>query len=1748
MAEKQFTEGSRKKLLEKHDGKLMARAALAGGRVKELAEWLIGGWNRFAGQLKEFCRDMGEDERPSEFIGRTEFRKLLPLCIPDKADREKYLSVIDKSNRFQYSLGWERRSVRTQSYAPCIVRDLYLMYVYYRFGLYGCSLGDYLLGNMDAEKLDFKQKARSFSFLWQEDMLIAAELDYDLDHGRGTLRKTLEDIILGERNTTAVTTDIIRGIVKSSDTDLHALLGKFLLAARLQEGVRQAVCENMDCGTEEAFITLFDVITGNDLIRYSSVKRAAATWIGLFNPEAAERISARTLALMQEALRDEGARKAMLSGDDAMRIITALWAAGFHEAGDAVREMRELVRSGSRTQLLAAAYYNQALYSRELYAPCAEYAVERHADDMEIVAAFMPTYLDNVSSLVCAWWDEDNKGRHMWGSEYIRPLPPPWFGGDEEKAKVHARILKGLYDRLDKKEKVFSPCTFPWHAARISKEEIAGRLCGIAVRMPGAVPRETAYEMLRAASPSVSAPALRRYLRVREIPSDRDFAVSLLASRSLCEAAAKILDDVSPTHDNIIFIESLLRYKDAGIRKVASTILSEQGDAGFAGSLSRLLASREEGCRFAALSLILRLKDKDEKLGHEGVDWRQFAEAARAVAKPSEREGLLAGSLFGTADGAGAAGTDGGEALPDSLDGLYDKSRVTDISPDGLELDTETLAAVCKADKKRLVSIIREFDKLIAAHRSDQYTDCNGRDRMLGDKEEYREYGGLTSAGGAIFETEKQTDDLPFPDLWKGFYEEHIQDPVTLFQLYVICNLPEKIGGFDLVTGKLGPVFRAGTVQEDERKDAVKGNAMRVLFGNLCKVRPGTYEYFCPYRRSLFWQIIRALVRSRCTKDFLDKLFEGVIYRLIHDIKREDLWYTRTNWNKEKEKHCVLYANELCSLFESIIPKTDSSGLDDGEFRRWFTPRYVLARHAGFEEEPPDTGTDLYGPAKCFNAPGTGDYFRAYKTGIISLDTVYYGIIRISRFAENLRTLHFHKAEDDELAAILRRIEDTITEGELRRGDAEGSCSRYVRYVEAIYGGRTVLRLLHALGSAPLARSTEYGEGSLSRGYCLSHLIAVSRPLPGDTAEEMKAIAGEYKIKEQKLYDLAMYAPAWIPIIGEMLGVAEFERGCYYFIAHMKPGWHDERDASLIAKYTPLTLDELERGAFDPDWFTEMYAALGGEVFDKLYRSAKYISDGSRHARARKFADAALGRVTEEELEKEIARARNKDLLMSYPLIPMKAEEKKERILHRYEFLQKFRKESRAFGAQRRQSEGEALGIALENLSRAAGYTDVNRLNLSMECRLTESLGAVFGFRPAGTSGYSIRIAADEDGSPRAEYRNDEDGKILKGIPAALRKDKDAAELQETCKRLKSQHGRTRAMLEDFMTGCVRIPAEEIAALYGNPVISPLVTTLLFVRDDERTETGDGPEDTSAPTGFLAARDGDCFLVSYDGTETAIGADCPLRVAHPLDLFRGGHWHDWQRHIFGRQIVQPFKQVFRELYVKLDEELDKDRSYMFAGNQIQPRKAAACLRGRRWIAGYEEGLQKVFYKQNLIAEIYAQADWFSPADAECPAVEFVSFARRLYKPGDEERPLRIRDIPGILYSETMRDVDLAVSVAHAGGVDPETSHSTIEMRRAVCEFSLGLFNIGNVRFEGNFAIISGSRAEYTVHLGTGLVRKLAGSAINVVAVHSQQRGRLFLPFADEDPKTAEVLSKVLMFARDGKIKDPYILNQIDGKP
>jgi hypothetical protein len=59
-----------------------------------------------------------------------------------------------------------------------------------------------------------------------------------------------------------------------------------------------------------------------------------------------------------------------------------------------------------------------------------------------------------------------------------------------------------------------------------------------------------------------------------------------------------------------------------------------------------------------------------------------------------------------------------------------------------------------------------------------------------------------------------------------------------------------------------------------------------------------------------------------------------------------------------------------------------------------------------------------------------------------------------------------------------------------------------------------------------------------------------------------------------------------------------------------------------------------------------------------------------------------------------------------------------------------------------------------------------------------------------------------------------------------------------------------------------------------------------------------------------------------------------------------------------------------------------------------------------------------------------------------------------------------------------------------------------------------------------------------------IVARRPGGALCIIPVGSQHRGRLFLPFADDDPKTAEIVAKVLLLARDHEIRDPTILEQL----
>lgn len=62
------------------------------------------------------------------------------------------------------------------------------------------------------------------------------------------------EIIYGDNNTGLITREIIKGVLMCHSSKAHKWVGDILLAARLQEGLRQTIVECIDEGSKESFL------------------------------------------------------------------------------------------------------------------------------------------------------------------------------------------------------------------------------------------------------------------------------------------------------------------------------------------------------------------------------------------------------------------------------------------------------------------------------------------------------------------------------------------------------------------------------------------------------------------------------------------------------------------------------------------------------------------------------------------------------------------------------------------------------------------------------------------------------------------------------------------------------------------------------------------------------------------------------------------------------------------------------------------------------------------------------------------------------------------------------------------------------------------------------------------------------------------------------------------------------------------------------------------------------------------------------------------------------------------------------------------------------------------------------------------------------------------------------------------------------------------------------------------------------
>lgn len=509
-------------------------------------------------------------------------------------------------------------------------------------------------------------------------------------------------------------------------------------------------------------------------------------------------------------------------------------------------------------------------------------------------------------------------------------------------------------------------------------------------------------------------------------------------------------------------------------------------------------------------------------------------------------------------------------------------------------------------------------------------------------------------------------DNYPLADKMRAFYEEEIGDYGTFIEW------------------EARMLLQNGELYEKGRK------FYKAIFGRMP---------FGPEPLDLFYASQIKDVRLNYRYEFMDRklLFEAGVQAVsamtkVIDKENKYLTYHYTGWNGRQFEHKTSVSNlRFIDRFLEGIGYWET----DEEFTRAFYTAWRFELKCRDDREKSQFVPEL-NSYNSLNAsaltPMTPYWFlKAYHMGLISRDILLKAVLNYFNRRDCLRALsqlvkgeHGKPADrmlwrqffGEEMAEkiveqgemtvgrdtwcgrLLQELYDAIipvmVDTELRRGEAETVFSGDINGITCIKGVEYLVRILMALGKDTLGResyySWYYSPGSGKREV-LSGLLKSCYPGEEDDGQVLKKALKGTNIRADRLVEVAMYAPQWIDAIQEYLGWEGLKSGCYYFMAHMNERFDDQKIA-MIAKYTPLSAGELQDGAFDIDWFGEAYGLLGEKNFGLLYKAAKYISDGQKHSRARKYADAATGKVTLEALREQITAKRNKDLLMSYAEYP----------------------------------------------------------------------------------------------------------------------------------------------------------------------------------------------------------------------------------------------------------------------------------------------------------------------------------------------------------------------------------------------------------------------------------------------------------------------------------------------------------------
>lgn len=413
------------------------------------------------------------------------------------------------------------------------------------------------------------------------------------------------------------------------------------------------------------------------------------------------------------------------------------------------------------------------------------------------------------------------------------------------------------------------------------------------------------------------------------------------------------------------------------------------------------------------------------------------------------------------------------------------------------------------------------------------------------------------------------------------------------------------------------------------------------------------------------------------------------------------------------------------------------------------------------------------------------------------------------------------------------------------------------------------------------------------------------------------------------------------------------------------------------------------------------------------------------------------------------------------------------------------------------------------------------------------------------------------------------DGKVQTTVPAAV-KEQFPGELK-ALKLAEKEVGRLlpaqRDRLEQLFLQQRTWPLSAFRSRFlDHPLVGAVARRLIWrFTSGPRTDAGIWHED---------------HLVDVTGRELdALDDTTQVSLWHPHAVAPEGvrAWRNW---LEAHQVRQPFKQAHREVYLLTDAERQTEvYSNRFAAHILRQHQFAALCQQRGWryhLQGEWDSANTPTLElpvwgvraEFCIAPIRQEAALLGRGDLSHAAIfRYVSTDQVRFCRIGEAVPLSLSEVPALVFSEVMRDMDLFVGVASIGN-DPTWSDTGLfahyatywenysfgelfpsaETRKEVLQRIVPRLNIADrCSFSERFLIVRGDLRTYKIHLGSGNILMSPNDQYLCIVARqgaaADGPGKVYLPF-DGDSLLSMIVSKALILAEDRKIKDPSITRQI----